>query len=160
MSRPRRHDSQLPCPPNGTPLEVLGLGVESLPARRKGGAAPCDTLQRKSQSSLADVASGKKDRSEKKQPFDGLSSSRRSRRRLCGGRMSGASLARRRVDEYDRRPHSATSCRSSARSVAPTLAPRRSRISSFAELRRAHRRRRGRSPPIICGRRPRSLWRS
>ena len=44
--------------------------------------------------------------------------------------MSGASLARRRVDEYDRRPHSATSCRSSARSVAPTLAPRRSRRSS------------------------------
>ena len=60
--------------------------------------------------------------------FDGFSSSRRRRRRLCGGHMSGASLARRRVDEYDRRPHSTTKCRSSARSVAPALPLRRSEI--------------------------------
>ena len=32
------------------------------------------------------------------------------RRRRCGGRMSGASLARRRVDEQRRRPHWATRC--------------------------------------------------
>ena len=42
--------------------------------------------------------------------------------------MSGASLTRRRIDEYDRRPHSTTKCRSSARAVAPALAPRRSAI--------------------------------
>ena len=60
--------------------------------------------------------------------FDGFSSSRRRRRRLCGGRMSGASLARRRIDKYDRRPHSTTKFRSSARSVAPALPLRRSEI--------------------------------
>ena len=38
-------------------------------------------------------------------PFHGDLSSRRRDRRLCGSRMTGASLARWRIDEDDRRPH-------------------------------------------------------
>ena len=83
-------------------------------------ASPCDTPEAKSQHSLADVASFYINNC----AFDGFSSPRRRRRRLCGGRMSGASLARRRVDEYYRRLHWTTTSRSSARSVAPALAPR------------------------------------
>ena len=54
--------------------------------------------------------------------FDGSSTPRRRHRRLCGSRMSGASLARWRVDEDDRRPRLATSCRSRWRGMQAALA--------------------------------------
>ena len=54
--------------------------------------------------------------------FDGVRASRCSHRRLCGGRMSGASLARRRTDEDGRRPHLATSCRARWRGMQAALA--------------------------------------
>ena len=86
---------------------------------------PCDTLEPRSQTSFADVGRTQ----ERSAPtFNGLSAPRRRRRRLCGGRVSGASLARWRIDEHDRRPRSATRSRSSTRSKAPALAPRRSTI--------------------------------
>ena len=54
--------------------------------------------------------------------FDGVRASRCSHRRLCGGRMSGALLARRRIDEDGRRPHLATSCRARWRGMQAALA--------------------------------------
>jgi hypothetical protein len=92
--------------------------------RLHGEATPCGRFRvdfPTPSCQLADVAP-------LKAAFDGVVSPRQRDRRLCGGRMSGASLARRRIDEYDRRPHSTTKRRSSARRVAPAPAPCRSAI--------------------------------